>query len=85
MNPTYPDQTGTVQDWICAQAGQLLKCDNVGAGDYFLDLGGDSLLAPVLANRIEARFGMRPALEDIFSLSMGELADQAAAGQPPPA
>ncbi|KKC34425.1 hypothetical protein WH91_02940 [Devosia psychrophila] len=85
MNPIHHDHTRTAQDWICAQAGQLLKCDNVGFGDYFLDLGGDSLLAPVLANRIEARFGMRPALEDIFSLSMGELVDQVATMQPPSA
>ncbi|MBV8472848.1 MAG: hypothetical protein JO107_07160, partial [Hyphomicrobiales bacterium] len=57
------------------EARKLLKCERVGAGDHFMDLGGDSLLAPILANRIEAKFGVRPELEEIFTRSFGELAD----------
>jgi acyl carrier protein len=52
---------------------ELLDCEDVGPGDYFLDLGGDSLLATILANRVEDAFGFRPCLEQIFELSFAEL------------
>lgn len=79
MNISPNINTGQVRSEILEQAGTLLKCETVDAGDHFLDIGGDSLVAPVLARRIEARFGVRPQLEDIFTMSFGELADHVAA------
>jgi acyl carrier protein len=70
----------TVQDWILEQAGKILKSESLGPQDHFLDLGGDSLTAPVLAGRIEAEFGFRPELEDIFTRPFGELAELVCAG-----
>ncbi|MBN9549739.1 MAG: acyl carrier protein [Alphaproteobacteria bacterium] len=64
-----------VESLILGQASKILKCDAVGPQDHFLDLGGDSLTAPVFAGRIEAAFGFRPELEDIFTRPFGELAE----------
>lgn len=64
----------TVENLILEQVSKILKCGTVGPQDHFLDLGGDSLAAPVLAGRIEAAFGFRPELEDIFTQPFGELA-----------
>ncbi|TPM36096.1 acyl carrier protein [Mesorhizobium sp. B2-3-4] len=72
--------SAAVQDWILEQARKILKSEDVGPQDYFLDLGGDSLMAPLLANRIEAEYGVRPELEDIFTRPFGELADLVRAG-----
>jgi acyl carrier protein len=49
------------EHWI-----ELLDCDTVSPDDYFLDLGGDSLLATILLNRIEDNFGYRPCIDFIF-------------------
>jgi len=69
----------TVRDRLAAYIAELLDCQDVGGDDYLLDLGGDSLLATILANRLEEDFGVRPELEDLFGLSIGELADHLAA------
>lgn len=68
-----------VESLILEQASKILKCDGAGPRDHFLDLGGDSLMAPMLAGRIEAAFGFRPELEDIFTRPFGELAELVAA------
>lgn len=64
-----------VESLILEEARKILKCDAVGRQDHFLDLGGDSLMAPMLAGRIEAALGFRPELEDIFTRPFGELAE----------
>lgn len=74
-----------VRERILELARNVLKCESVAPQDHFLDLGGDSLVAPVLAGRIEAEFGTRPEMEDIFTRSFGELAElvsAAAASRP---
>jgi len=43
--------------------------DTVGVRDEFYDLGGDSLLATVLAAEVEATFGVRFSPSDILDLS----------------
>ncbi len=50
MAPRTPDE-GIVADCVCA----VLKIDQVGVHDDFLDLGGDSLLATELLMRLEDR------------------------------
>ena len=68
-----PDATA-IQARILEHVRQMLKCETVNPEDYYLDLGGDSLLAPILARRIEAEFGFRPELEDVFSRCFADLA-----------
>ena len=68
-----------VLEWLLEQIRAVLKCETAEPQDHFVDLGGDSLTAPVLANRIYAEFGFRPALEDIFTRPLGDLSDVVAA------
>lgn len=63
-------------------AAALLRAEDVGPEDHFLALGGDSLLAPMLARKIEGGTGTRPALADIFSVSFKELAKIVASRTP---
>lgn len=65
--------SGALASELAENWKELLDCESVGPGDYFLDLGGDSLLATILANRVEDSFGFRPCLEQIFELSFSEL------------
>lgn len=53
---------------------ELLEVDDIPKDAYFIELGGNSLLATVLASRIEEDYGVRLALEDIFVSSLDELA-----------
>ena len=47
--------------------GELLKIDKISIQDSFFDLGGQSLLAVRLFNRIEEEFGKRLPLASLFS------------------
>ncbi|MEO9614023.1 MAG: acyl carrier protein [Nitratireductor sp.] len=75
MNQTTRVDQAVLQERILEQARAILKCEDIGPQTYFLEVGGDSLVAPILANKIEAEFGVRPQLEDIFTRSFGELAE----------
>ena len=46
---------------------ELLGVEVVKHDDHFLSLGGNSMLATILANRIEDELGIRPSMEDLFS------------------
>lgn len=53
----------------------VLNIDRVGADDDFLSLGGNSLSAAVLANRLGERLGVRPSMRTLFDAkSLAELA-----------
>lgn len=45
---------------------ELLGAESVAPGDQFLELGGNSLMATLLANRIEDELGVRPEMFDLF-------------------
>jgi acyl carrier protein len=45
---------------------ELLGVESVALGDHFIELGGNSLLATTLANRIEDELGVRPEMIDLF-------------------
>lgn len=68
--------TGTLIDFISECCRELLDIDEIGPDDMLLALGGNSMLAPILANRIEEEIGTRPCLEDILLCTIAELADQ---------
>jgi amino acid adenylation domain-containing protein len=44
----------------------LLRVERVGRDDNFFDLGGHSLLLVQMQNRLQARFGKKPTLVDLF-------------------
>ncbi|QRK05614.1 hypothetical protein JQX13_36495 [Archangium violaceum] len=46
---------------------ELLGLSEIGRGDHFISLGGNSLLATMLANRIEEDLGVRPMMGELFS------------------
>ena len=63
-----------MQERIAAHWRELLDVSEVKPADGFLDLGGNSLLATMLANRLEEELGVRPSMTDVFAWTLGELA-----------
>jgi hypothetical protein len=59
--------TRSVADTIAGYWRELLGADVVRPGDDFLLLGGNSMLATLLANRIEDDLGIRPEIVDLFA------------------
>lgn len=51
----------------------VLVMDKVGRNDYFFDLGGDSLLAMKIINRIYEKFMCQVTFQDIFNNRLQEL------------
>lgn len=62
-------------DAICGYCRELLDIGQTPGDALFLELGGNSLLATMLANRLEEDHGIRPCIEDILVSSISELAD----------
>ncbi|MCE9672595.1 phosphopantetheine-binding protein [Myxococcus stipitatus] len=58
---------------IAGYWGELLGLQEIGRGDHFISLGGNSLLATMLANRIEEDMGIRPSMGELFN-TLGEVA-----------
>ena len=46
---------------------ELLGVEAVKRDDHFLSLGGNSMTATILANRIEYELGVRLTMEDLFT------------------
>lgn len=61
-NPSRP-----VEDAIAGYWRELLGIDVVQPTDHFINLGGDSLRATMLANRIEDDLGVRPGIAELFA------------------
>jgi acyl carrier protein len=61
---------------IYMAVAEVLEIEAVRPQDNFIELGGNSLLAVVLANRLEEQFGIRPDIMDIFSLELEEFVTQ---------
>jgi acyl carrier protein len=51
----------------------VLELDSLEPTDTVLDLGGDSLIATMIANRIELSWGFRPTMEEMLTLTFLEL------------
>lgn len=52
---------------------ELLDVESVGPGEHLLELGGNSLIATMIANRIEFAWGFRPTMEQMLNCSFQEL------------
>jgi acyl carrier protein len=55
---------------------ELLGVTTVSPDDNFIELGGNSLSATILATRLEEETGVTVAIQDIFQLTFSELADR---------
>lgn len=66
--------TGTDTAQVLTQFWQeLLDVDTVEPGDHLLERGGNSLVATMLANRIELTWGFRPTMTELMTTSFSEL------------
>jgi hypothetical protein len=63
-------QTILAEMWV-----ELLEVDAVQPSDHLLELGGNSLIATMIANRIEVAWGFRPTMATMMSASLAELAE----------
>ena len=50
---------------------ELLGVEAVKRDDHFLYLGGNSMTATILANRIEDELGVRLSMDDLFTTLQG--------------
>ena len=53
---------------------EVLDIDSVEPDDHLLELGGNSLVATMVANRVELAWGFRPSMEELLMSSLRELA-----------
>ncbi|MFD4672028.1 amino acid adenylation domain-containing protein [Lentzea sp. NPDC058450] len=71
--------SGEIESALAAIWAEVLPVDQVGAGDAFSALGGDSLLAVRVLARILARFGVELTVADLFDApTLAELAGKIA-------
>ncbi len=87
MSIDHPPRT-QMEQRLAGYWGELLGLQEIGPGDHFISLGGNSLLATMLANRIEEDLGVRPmmgelfnTLEEVATLCEQLLQEQAEAGR----
>lgn len=59
--------TRSIELVIAGYWRELLGIDAVQPTDHFIQLGGDSMRATMLANRIEDELGIRPAVVELFT------------------
>ncbi|MFD9601987.1 phosphopantetheine-binding protein [Streptomyces sp. NPDC059970] len=69
IRPTTDDTAVVLSDvWQ-----EFLEVDSVKPGDRILELGGNSLIATMIANRIELAWGFRPSMENLLTQTFDEL------------
>ena len=54
------------EEAVAAVWSELLRAGEIGAGDNFFDLGGDSIQAVRLVSRVNQRLGSRLRVQDVF-------------------
>jgi hypothetical protein len=64
---TEPTPSRDLAALIGAHWRELLGVETVAPGDDFLAVGGNSMLATMLANRIEDELGVRPPVVELFA------------------
>ncbi|HEV2999112.1 MAG TPA: phosphopantetheine-binding protein [Solirubrobacteraceae bacterium] len=68
------DATATIEPAIAGFWREVLEVPEVSGSDRLLELGGNSLAATMIANRIELVLGVRPTMTEILTSSLHELA-----------
>jgi len=66
-SPPSRDPARPVEATIARHWRELLGVDAVAPTDHFIQLGGDSIRATLLANRIEDELGVRPGVVELFA------------------
>lgn len=66
LGETYRAPRTTQEQILCELFGEVLAMERVGLDDSFFVLGGDSLSAIRLMNRVRSRFGFELALHTVF-------------------
>ena len=61
------DPAHSVEATIARHWRELLGVDAVAPADHFIQLGGDSVRATMLANRLEDELGVRPSVVQLFT------------------
>ncbi len=64
-NPRPPNTP--LQQKLAGYWRELLDLPAVSLEDHFIEIGGNSLLATMLANYIQEEMGIRPGMVDLFS------------------
>jgi acyl carrier protein len=64
---TTTNQARSIEDTIARYWRELLDIEIVQPDDDFIGLGGDSMRATLLANRIEDELGVRPEIAELFT------------------
>ncbi|WSQ10714.1 non-ribosomal peptide synthetase [Streptomyces sp. NBC_01231] len=78
-----PGGEDTLMDELAGLWREVLRTDEVGAGDNFLELGGDSVRAMQLVSRINQRYGVQVEPGTVLLLdSLAELAEHVRQMQP---
>ena len=72
---TYNAPVTPVEQWLAGLWAEVLKLERVGVDEDFLDLGGDSILATLLASHIHQELKLEIPLRVIFDAPT--IADQA--------
>lgn len=65
--------SGSIPDALREYARELLDIKDLPEDAMFLELGGNSLSAVMLANRLEEDFGIQICTEDILVSTLPEL------------
>ena len=71
------NQTVSVDDRIAGYWRELFGVEAVRPTDDFIELGGNSMLAMLLANRIEDELGIRLEIVELFA-TFGHIAQRCA-------
>ncbi|WP_223752358.1 phosphopantetheine-binding protein [Myxococcus sp. RHSTA-1-4] len=61
------DDTSTLMQRLSGYWRELLGVDALRPEDHFLEVGGNSLMATMLANRIEEELGVQLSMVDLFN------------------
>jgi amino acid adenylation domain-containing protein len=72
----YEEPRNPVEACLAGIWSNVLKVKTVGIHDYFLELGGDSLLATQAIVRVKERFEIVLTLESLFDQTLSEIAVQ---------
>ncbi|MFF8828654.1 condensation domain-containing protein [Streptomyces sp. NPDC015131] len=81
-------ESGAVLDWLRGTLVELLHADDVPAGADYFAIGGNSVIALQLVERVRERYGVRLKLADVYDHpvvgSLAEAVRERAPRTPPP-